>query len=140
MEEKRSSNLKEVLLSFKPDAPDFGEKTPDARRVKTDGADQLRRDLQRVSAANKNYFSICVGLLLVLFAGAFVLVVRSLDKPAEIAGIFGATGISLLGIVTQMARLWRQKVNTDMMLVLASNMRPADFKAVVEIVLRSYLK
>ena len=162
MEKSNPKTLKDVLLSYRPDAPDFGEKSPvplapmtprpeageftqllkapPAKRAKADNSEQLRRDLANVSASNQTYFTLCVALLLLLFAGATILVLRSLNKPGQIAGIFGVTGVSFMGIVAQMVRLWKQKVNTDMMLVLAGNMRPQDFKAVVEIVLRSYLK
>src|SRR5215472_12587520 len=135
MEKKNAKSLKEVLEAYRPEGPDFGEKAPGPKRKKPDGSEQLRRDLLNVSVMNRNYFRICVASLLVVFAGACLLVLRSLDKPTQVAAIFGASGISLLGIITLMIKLWKQKVSTDMMLALAGSLRPQDFKGLVEIIL-----
>jgi len=128
-------SLVAALEAFKPEGPDFGE-----RQRKTDDVDALRRSLQRISESNKTYFIICVALLLILFAGACLLVLRSLDHPNQIAVIFGATGISFMGIFSQSVRLWKEKVNSDMLLILAGNLRPQDLKGVVDILLRGHLK
>jgi len=85
-----------------------------------------------VSSSNLLYFRICVALLLVLFVGACLLVLSSLDKPDHIAAIFGATGVSFMGSLPNV-RLWKDKVNSDLLLVLACTMKAEDLRR-----LRSY--
>src|SRR5262249_55588419 len=100
------------------EAPDFGEKGPEIRRSKVEVSEQLRRDLRAVSTTNQYYFRICIVVLLVLFVGACALVLRSLNTPSAVAAIFGVTGVSLMGTITQMVKLWKAKVSADMMLAL----------------------
>jgi hypothetical protein len=128
-------SLAAALEAFKPEGPEFG----DPRRKPTD-LEAFRRDLQQVSASNRAYFIICVALLLILFVGAGWLVLRSVDKPNQIAAVFGVTGISFMGIFSQSVRLWKEKVNSDLLIVLAGNLRPQDVKGIVDLLLRKYLK
>jgi hypothetical protein len=135
MDTERSKSLAAALAAFSPEGPDFGE-----RQHKAPDTEAFQRNLRHVSDSNRIYFTICVVLLVVLFAGACLLVLRSLDRPDQIAAIFGVTGLSFFGIFAKMVRLWKEKVNSDLLLVLAGNLRPQDLKGITDLVLRNYLK
>ena len=107
------SNLKSVLIEHapSPEAP-LGGKKKDLQR------EQLRKDLLAVSDKNKSFFRIGVGMLVVLFVTALGLVWLWRDRAELITGVFGATGISVTGIISTMFSHWKEKVKTDMLLTL----------------------
>jgi hypothetical protein len=76
-------------------------------------------------------------MVLVVFLGACVLTVKYLSNPSVITGIFAASGISITGLVVQMMKFWKEKVNSDTVLVLARNLSPQDTRGVIEILLRA---
>jgi hypothetical protein len=116
-------------------SPHFGpaDETPDRHR------EQLRNDLREISESANRYFLICVGMVLILFAGACVLVILRAGHPAEITGIFGATGISFYGIFRQMLRLWKEKVNTDVWLAVSATLDTADLRKMAQALLKARL-
>jgi hypothetical protein len=133
------SNLRAVLANYSAVSPRLGPETartldPQAELLKTKN---LISGLQAVSKNNRGYFLICVAMIAVLFIGACWISLTHLDNPSFIRGIFTVTGISFLGLVSQMARLWKTKVLSDMTLVLAGNLAPADLKQIVELLLSS---
>ncbi len=132
------NSLRTALLGFSQSSPHLGERTlappPSPEQVK-----MLRDDLQRISRSNESYFRICVGLLLVVFAGACLFVFKSIDDPKRITVAFAATGVSIMGLFAQMVRLWKDKVNSDLLLTLAGTLDAANLKKVVDALLRSSL-
>lgn len=112
-------NLKSLLKEYVPepgDAGDLGldEKNNELRR------DQLRFDLLAVSEKNKYFFFIGIGMLVVLFIAALVLIWLWRSEPNLIAAVFGATGISVTGIIATLFSHWKEKSRVDMLLVLLS--------------------
>lgn len=83
---------------------------------------------------------VCVAFLVIIFAGSFYLIVRFLDKPKDAAAVFGVTGVSFAGLVAQMSNLWKKKVTSDMLLVLAGQLQPGAIKGIVDVLLREYFK
>jgi hypothetical protein len=136
---QRTTDLRTVLEAFRPRGPQFGEEETNARSDKDDLI-AFRRNLQGVSAANRSYFLVCVAFLLVIFSGACYLIAHFMDKPQSAAAIFSITGVSFAGITTQMISLWKKKVSSDMLLVLAGQLRPADLKGITDVLLREYFK
>jgi hypothetical protein len=132
------TELRAALRAFSPEGPHFGEKE------RTESADtavaEFRRNLQSVSTANRSYFILCVGFLVVAFVGACFLIFRFLDNPKGAAAVFGVTGLSFAGIIKLMTDLWRKKVSSDLLLVLAGQLRPADLKGISDVLLREYFK
>jgi hypothetical protein len=63
--------------------------------------------------------------------------VKYLSNPSVITGIFATSGISITGLVVQMMKFWKVKVNSDIVLVLARNLSPQDTRGVIEILLRA---
>jgi hypothetical protein len=141
MEEKIEpiKNLRAALEAFRPPAPEFGESEIDVAAENRD-LEIFRKNLQAVSSANRNYFLVCVFFLMVLFGGSCALLLHFIDSPNGVTAIFGATGITFAGLTTQMANLWKKKVTSDMLLVLAGRLQPGDLKGITDVLLREYLK
>jgi hypothetical protein len=135
----RKSNLRTVLEAFRPEDANFGEAAAD-ESPGPDGIVTFRRDLKAVSETNKSYFLVCVAFLVVLFAGSCYVIIHFIDKPKDAAAVFGVTGISFTGLIAQMSSLWKKKVTSDMLLVLAGQLQPSDLKGIVDVLLREYFK
>jgi hypothetical protein len=134
------SDLYQVLAKYSVQAPRFGAKDPSdagaSPELQTTN-DDLRRDLKSISDKNRSLFLICVAMVLVLFIGSCWLVLKYLQNPSFIKSVFAVTGISFLGLLSQMVRLWKGKVISDMILVLAGSLKPGDIRPLLEILLRS---
>ena len=81
-------------------------------------ASRLANDLRDVSNANRIYFAISFAAVVVVFLGASLIVAGSLGDPERIRAVFAALGISVVGLITLMVNLWKQKVSADMLIVL----------------------
>jgi multisubunit Na+/H+ antiporter MnhF subunit len=119
--------LKQVLRSYRTAAPKLGPARTPRRSVET-----LSDDLQNVSRSNQIYFAICFGCVVALFIGAGIVAVRFVDTPSRIAAVLGALGISVMGLITQMASLWKQKVASDMLLVLCREADEAHLQKIID--------
>jgi hypothetical protein len=95
--------------------------------------EKLRRDLSAVSKNNTKYFVVCVIMVLVLFIVSIVVVLTNLSNPDIIKVVMAAFGISCAGLITMMIRLWREKSNTELLIILAINMDLDTLKAVVAV-------
>jgi hypothetical protein len=96
-----------------------------------DGA--LTNGLAAVSQTNQLYFQICFGALLLLFTGSCLLVLKFINDPSRLGTLFTVTGVSMAGLIAQMASLWKQKVTADVVALLARNLQPGDTRAVIEV-------
>src|ERR1700682_5234306 len=136
MADLKSNTLRAALAGFAlsfTGAPRFGgEAKSEPPAPSPQQVELLRRDLERIVSSNESYFRICVGLLLILFAGSCLFVYQSLADPKHIAAVFAATGVSVTGVITQMIRLWKEKVNSDLLLALTGTLSPIDLKKVVD--------
>src|SRR5699024_1578232 len=83
---------------------------------------QLTADLMGVSRSNQAYFFTCFAVIVLGLAAAGAIALRFLNSPTEIAAIFGALGLSVTGLITQLISLWKQKVTADTVLVLCRNL------------------
>jgi hypothetical protein len=144
MASSKSNTVQGALLGFAratDAAPHFGQESKvEPVAPSADQIEALRQDLRRIITSNEAYFRICVGFLVILFVGACIFVYKSLSDPNHIAAVFAGTGVSVMGAVTQMIRLWKEKVNSDLLLTLAGTLSPSDLKKVVDVLLKSYLK
>lgn len=133
------TDLRSVLEAFRPPAPEFGEGEL-AGTEAHDDVSVFRGNLQSVSRANRSYFLICVAFLVLIFAASAYLIIHFMDRPSSAAAVFTITGVSFGGITTQMTNLWKRKVASDMLLVLAGQLNPADLKSIADVLLREYFK
>jgi hypothetical protein len=119
--------VKQVLKSYVSGAQ-MGEFTvPPAQDA------ELTTGLAAVSETNQLHFQLCFGALLLLFTGSCVLVVKFFNDPSRLGMLFTVTGISIVGLITQMVSLWKQKVTADVVALLARNLQPSDVRAVIEV-------
>ena len=128
--------LRDVLARYSVSGPHFGEKVAGAEPDQ-DTSNNLSHDLKAVSDQNRVYFLVCVGMVAVIFIGACTVAVRYISDPGFMKEVFAATGVSITGLVLQMMKLWKEKVNSDMVLVLARNLSAADVRGILEILLKS---
>ena len=144
MAHEKSNTLRSALVGFElsyAQAPHFGgESKPLSPVPSPEQVQMLRGDLARIARSNSYYFQICVALLLVLFGGTCLFVYKSLADPTHITAAFAATGVSLTGVITQMTRLWKEKVNADLLLALTGTLTPLELQKVVDVLLKSFLK
>ena len=98
-------------------------------------ANDLANDLGAISAQNKMYVNICVAFIVVVFVAAVIIAYIYRASPALITPLYGATGVSTLGGISQMTKLWKEKIKADMMLVLARNLRPEDIRGIIDVLL-----
>jgi len=133
------NDLQKVLAKYSARPAAMGGAVADTAGAPNDQArsESLRKDLKDVSDRNKSVFFLCVAMVLVLFVGACWLVLTHLQQATFIQGVLAVTGISFVGLISQMVRLWKVKVSSDMILVLASSLNPADTRSILEILLKS---
>jgi len=133
------NGLRKVLAKYSTRPAAMGGAVADAAGAPADEArsESLRRDLKNVSDRNRAVFFLCVTMVLVLFVGACWLVLTHLREIAFIQGVLTVTGVSFAGLISQMVRLWKVKVSSDMILVLASSLKPADTRSILEILLKA---
>jgi hypothetical protein len=109
----------------------------DAVELNSNGKDDaLLKNLRDVMNDDTKYFNICVGSVLSLFIGAFVLISFSLKAPERIPVIFGATGISIAPLIKQMIGLWREKSHAQAAYILATKLPAQELKSIVRILLQ----
>ena len=120
-------NVKQVLRSY-VGGVHMGEAAgPAAPRS------DLTHELTEVSRANRVYFQLCFGALLLLFTASCALVVQFMNDPGRLGALFAVTGVSIVGLVAQMVSLWKQKVTADVIAVLARNLQRGDVRGVIEV-------
>lgn len=130
-----SVTLDNALARFAEVPPHFGPGDENQKEQ----VEQLRRDLKAVSRSSNLYFNICVVLVLVLFVVCCAIAAVNFHQPKQITVLFSATGLSFFGVVRFLLKLWREKVNSDMLLVLAGQMDAADLRKIVQSLLKARL-
>ena len=85
--------------------------------------DNLMKDLRSISSNNSIFYWICVGMVVIVFLLSLFLIIYNLDKPDNIRIIFSITGVSVMGLIVYMNKLWKEKVNTDILLVLIGTLK-----------------
>jgi hypothetical protein len=134
------NDLRVVLAKFSEKSAKLGgEAAPQSGdpKVLQSAANELTANLQAVSAKNRTYFLICVSMVVLLFIAACWLSLTHLQDPSFVRNVFAVTGISFVGLISQMVKLWKIKVLSDMTLVLAGSLNPGDLRPIVEILLSS---
>jgi len=134
MKSLRSILLENVGSTIARDA--LGGDDAERRVVSTSpplNVEKLKQDLSAVTKNNTKYFILCVIMVLVLFVVSITVVLTNLGKPDIIKVVMAAFGISCAGLITMMIKLWREKSNTELLIILAINMDLDTLKAVVAV-------
>ncbi|MBC7789485.1 MAG: hypothetical protein H7Z74_06045 [Anaerolineae bacterium] len=80
----------------------------------------LKRELARLRQGREVAFWICFVALLTVFTLSMMYLVQHRDNPAAIAKMSTATGVTLLGVVGIMTKLWQDKIKADLVLAIVS--------------------
>lgn len=96
----------------------------------------LRTDLASQIRSEELSFWLCCGMVLLLFIGAFVLVLLHLGQPNYVATIFGVTGISFTALIHQMIALWRERARMILVQRLADSLPAKDLKPIILLLLK----
>jgi hypothetical protein len=83
-----------------------------------DQAKGLREDLNAISARNGRIFWTVLILIICLFVASVIFVVINQTKPDTIKLIFGITGVSVMGLILYMVKIWKEKNYIDLTLTL----------------------
>ena len=133
-------DFRAVLSAYSSRSPKLGMddiRQPVDLAAQQSAVADLRAGLAAVSSKNRIYFIFCVAMIAILFLAACWISVTHLQDPSFIRNVFAVTGISFLGLIAQMVRLWKVKVMSDMLLVMAGNLNPSDLRPIIEVLLSS---
>ena len=78
----------------------------------------LRKDLSNISSRNNKFFLFIISLVALIFLLSLIFVIYNINEPEKIKVTFGATGISIMGLIIFMNKLWKEKVSADILLAL----------------------
>jgi hypothetical protein len=120
------SQIKSVLLQYIPEVALGGARTSASTQI---DRKRLRADLRRVIKRNQLYFVIAIGMTSVLFVGLLIAVLTHLDRLEWIRGLSIATGVSFVGTITLTTNLWKAKVASEVVIVLAGSLSEEALKA-----------
>lgn len=99
-------------------------------------AEQVTQALQGVRKGNERYFMLCVFMIVDLFAAIVWLTLTHLQDPAVIKIVFAVFGVSAIGLVRMMHKLWQEKVTTDLLLTLVGVLEEDVARSVVAVLLK----
>ena len=85
--------------------------------------DQLREDLNNISKRNGTIFWVILIIIILLFALSLLFIAMNQDEPDKIKLIFGITGISVMGLIYYMVKIWKEKNYIDMTLILVRTLK-----------------
>ena len=95
----------------------------EGKRVSDDGIQGLKNELAALSSRSNLYFWMCASMIVILLVLALVLIFYWVDAPGKLQIIFGASGLSVGGLIYYMNKLWKEKVSTDLILILVSTVQ-----------------
>ena len=135
MESEKSKSLVQVLREFQPEVT-LGPKEP------SNEADlkALRRSLERISKSNAMHFKLAIAGSLAAFVVECALVFLWINNPIVIGSTLTVVSGVFALLVKQLSQRWKEKVASDLLLVLAANLRPQDLKGITALLLRYYFK
>jgi hypothetical protein len=85
--------------------------------------DDLRKDLKSISSNNIIFYWICVGMVVTIFLLSIFLFIFNIYNCDKIEIILSINGVSIMGLIVYMKKLWKEKVNSDMLLVLIGTLK-----------------
>jgi len=91
----------------------------------------IQRELVRMRRSRELGFWLLFVLFAILLFGALVIVVQYRTNPGAIQRISAATGVTLMGVMAAMVRLWAQKVRTDLVMAVVAGMPEEAMRAVL---------
>lgn len=135
------ASLKSVLLaSVGPTSIPKDSLGSDQEKVRQDiptlDRERLKLDLSAANKDNSRYFLVCTVMVVLLFLVSIGVVLTNLSNPNIIKIVMVAFGISSAGLITMMIKLWREKSNVELLILLAINMDSDTLKTVVNVLVK----
>lgn len=120
------SELNSYVASRKAQAVTLGEQK--------DSRDMLVLKLEKTIKKTELVFWFCAGMGVLLFLGSIIAIYYfiSTNRMEELRILFASTGVSLSGVIWYMHRLWKEKVSTELIVVLSSNMEQQHLEKLFE--------
>jgi len=84
--------------------------------------DKLQTELTDLKGRNRVFFWCCIVMVIILFLLSLFFVLYNLNHPEKIQLLFGATGISILGLIYYMNKLWKDISSSDMLITLITTL------------------
>jgi hypothetical protein len=84
------------------------------------------------------YFMVCVAMIALLFVAQLALILIEFGRPELVKTAVATCGVSTLGLVALMCRLWRDRDRTGTIIALAQALEPDDLRAVLNVMLQEY--
>jgi hypothetical protein len=88
----------------------------------------LQKELARLRQGREIAFWLCFGALVIVLALSITFLIQHRDDAETIQKMSAATGLTVLGIVAAMTKLWQDKVKADLVLALANGMSETSLK------------
>jgi hypothetical protein len=107
-----------------------------AHKTRTIQVDKLREELNQTVRRNNWLLAVCIALAIGLFGVQLWAALTYMTQPNVVKVIAGIFGISAAGLVTQMIKLWQEKVATELLLGLLPVMDSAVLSTVINALVR----
>ena len=127
--------LKSILTDFAEAPLVLGDKSPDKPDV-----DNFRNNLESLRVRNDRYFVVLVAMVVVCFVVSLILLVYFKQNTVSMTAVFGATGLSIGGLVNVMLKIWKDKNQNDMLYALIGQLDDHTLRSVAAILAKSYVK
>ena len=80
----------------------------------------LQRELARLRGSREVAFWLMFGLFVVLVVAMLVVAVSFRDDPTKLKQLSAATGLTIMGVMAAIVRLWQTKVAADLVIAIVS--------------------
>ena len=129
------NNLKETLGKYNTSLHKLGDDT--SKKTSSLQAETLKVELSAISKKNAFIFWICVTMIISLFIGSIIFISIFINDSKKIELGFGTGGVvvSILGLITYMKNLWKEKVNSDLLLALVGSMNEDAMNSIISVII-----
>ena len=126
---------KKVLIT-QVDAGVKGVTTTKLDKIKDDFVSRIKV----ISRQNRVFLWINVGMVVLVFLASVWLVYHFIDAPKNISIIFGASGVTIGGMIYYMTYLWRQVVGIELTIAMVDQLDSAELPKIIDSLLSTIKK
>lgn len=125
--------LKQVLGDYAIKRRDMG--APEGMAPQNVDRTGLTAALSKIRDRNSVFFWICVVMTVVIFIVSLFITLKNIDAPEKIQATYAAVGISTIGIIYYMVKLWKEKTSIDLLLILVADLEPSAINSILVVLL-----
>jgi multisubunit Na+/H+ antiporter MnhF subunit len=133
------NQLKLALTRYQNTVDEMGSIEITSAIDKENTKQNLANELKEIRLKNGTFFWILVIMTIIVFILSCFFVYRFMNDPSKLKTLFGATGITISGLLFFMQRSWKQKTALDMLLALTSSLDPDTIKTIAAALVKNYL-